>query len=106
MTISHRFIETNGIRMHLVEAGDGPAVLLCHGFFGSWYSWRHQLEALAAAGYRAIAPDMRGFGQTDKPDAIDQYTLLHLTGDMVGLLDAVGADQAVIVGHDWGGPVA
>jgi pimeloyl-ACP methyl ester carboxylesterase len=86
MTISHRFIETNGIRMHLAEAGSGPTVLLCHGFPECWYSWRHQLEALAAAGYRAIAPDMRGYGQTDKPDAIDQYTLLHLTGDMVGLL--------------------
>jgi len=106
MTISHRFIETNGIRMHLAEAGGGPVVLLCHGFPESWYSWRHQLEALAAAGYRAIAPDMRGYGQTDKPDAIDQYTLLHLTGDMVGLLDAIGTDQAVIVGHDWGAPVA
>jgi pimeloyl-ACP methyl ester carboxylesterase len=106
MTISHRFIETNGIRMHLAEAGSGPVVLLCHGWPESWYSWRHQLEALAAAGYHAIAPDMRGYGQTDKPDAIDQYTLLHLTGDMVGLLDAVGADQAVIVGHDWGAPVA
>jgi len=106
MTISHRFIETNGIRMHLAEAGSGPTVLLCHGFPECWYSWRHQLEALAAAGYRAIAPDMRGYGQTDKPDAIDQYTLLHLTGDMVGLLDAIGTDQAVVVGHDWGAPVA
>ena len=106
MTISHRFIETNGIRMHLAEAGSGPTVLLCHGFPECWYSWRHQLEALAAAGHRAIAPDMRGYGQTDKPDAIDQYTLLHLTGDMVGLLDAIGTDQAVVVGHDWGAPVA
>ena len=86
MTISHRFIETNGIRMHLAEAGGGPVVLLCHGFPESWSSWRHQLKALAAAGYRAIAPDMRGYGQTDKPDAIDQYTLLHLTGDMVHCL--------------------
>jgi len=94
MTISHRFIETNGIRMHLAEAGSGPTVLLCHGFPECWYSWRHQLEALATAGYRAIAPDMRGYGQTDKPDAIDQYTLLHLTADMVGLLDAIGTDQS------------
>jgi pimeloyl-ACP methyl ester carboxylesterase len=106
MTISHRFIETNGIRMHLAEAGDGPTVLLCHGWPKSWYSWRHQLEALAAAGYHAIAPDMRGYGQSDQPEAIDQYTVLHLTGDMVGLLDVVGADQAVVVGHDWGAPVA
>src|SRR5439155_9161531 len=72
----------------------------------SWYSWRHQLAALAAAGFHAVAPDMRGYGQTDRPDAIDQYTLLHLTGDMVGLLDALGAESAVIVGHDWGAPVA
>lgn len=106
MTISHRFIETNGIRMHMAEAGSGPTVLLCHGFPECWYSWRHQLEALAGAGYRAIAPDMRGYGQTDKPDAIDQYTLLHLTGDMVGLLDAIGTDQAVVVGHDLGALVA
>jgi len=81
-------------------------VVLCHGFPESWYSWRHQLQALAQAGFHAIAPDMRGYGQTDKPEAIDQYTLLHLIGDMVGLLDAVGATDAVIAGHDWGAPVA
>ena len=103
---THRFIETNGIRMHLVEQGTGPLVLLCHGFPESWYSWRHQLRALAEAGFHAVAPDMRGYGQTDRPEAIDQYTLLHLTGDMVGLLDALGEPQAVIVGHDWGAPVA
>src|ERR1700682_2081860 len=106
MTISHRFVEANGIRMHLAEAGAGPVVLLCHGWPESWYSWRHQLEALAAAGFHAVAPDMRGYGQTDRPEAIDQYTLLHLTGDMVGVLDALGASQAVVVGHDWGAPVA
>jgi pimeloyl-ACP methyl ester carboxylesterase len=100
MTISHRFVEANGVRMHLAEAGAGPVVLMCHGWPESWYSWRHQLEALAAAGYHAIAPDMRGYGQTDKPDAVDQYTMLHLAGDMVGVLDAIGAEQAVIVGHD------
>ena len=72
----------------------------------SWYSWRHQLKALASAGYCAVAPDMRGYGQTDKPEAIDQYTLLHLTGDMVGLVEALGIKEAVIVGHDWGAPVA
>jgi pimeloyl-ACP methyl ester carboxylesterase len=72
----------------------------------SWYSWRHQLHALAEAGSHAIAPDMRGYGQTDRPEAIDQYTLLHLTGDMVGVLDALGTQTAVIAGHDWGGPVA
>jgi pimeloyl-ACP methyl ester carboxylesterase len=104
--VTHRTIETNGIRMHLAEAGTGPLVVLCHGFPESWYSWRHQLPALAEAGFRAVAPDMRGYGGTDRPEAIDQYTLLHLIGDMVGLLDALGADQAVIAGHDWGAPVA
>jgi pimeloyl-ACP methyl ester carboxylesterase len=104
--VKHRFIETNGIRMHIAECGAGPLVVLCHGFPESWYSWRHQLQALTEAGFHAIAPDMRGYGQTDRPEAIDHYTLLHLVGDMVGLLDAVGADNAVIAGHDWGAPVA
>jgi pimeloyl-ACP methyl ester carboxylesterase len=103
---SHRTIETNGIRMHVAEQGTGPLVVLCHGFPESWYSWRHQLLALAEAGFHAVAPDMRGYGGTDRPEAIDQYTLLHLIGDMVGLLDALGAEQAVIAGHDWGAPVA
>jgi len=104
--IAHRMIEANGIRLHVAEQGEGPLVVLCHGFPESWYSWRHQLAALSAAGYRVVAPDMRGYGQSDRPEAIDQYTLLHLVGDMVGLLDALGADQAVIAGHDWGAPVA
>jgi pimeloyl-ACP methyl ester carboxylesterase len=99
-------VETNGIRMHIAEQGEGPPVILCHGFPESWYSWRHQLRALAGAGFHAVAPDMRGYGQTDRPPAIDQYTLLHLVGDMVGLLDALGAESAVIAGHDWGAPVA
>ena len=104
--ITHRFVETNGIRMHIAEKGSGKLVLLCHGFPESWYSWRHQIEALAAAGYHVVAPDMRGYGQTDAPEAIDQYTILHLVGDMVGVLDALEHETAVIVGHDWGGPVA
>ena len=103
---THRFVETNGIRMHVAEQGEGPPVLLCHGFPELWYSWRHQLSALAAAGFHAVAPDMRGYGQTDRPELIDQYTLLHLVGDMVGLLDALGHETAVIAGHDWGAPVA
>jgi pimeloyl-ACP methyl ester carboxylesterase len=102
----HRFIETNGIRMHVAEQGRGPTVLLCHGFPESWYSWRHQLGFLAAAGFNAVAPDMRGYGQTDRPEKIDQYSLLHLVGDLVGLLDALGKETAVVVGHDWGAPVA
>jgi len=104
--VSHRIVETNGIRMHLAEQGQGPLVLLCHGFPESWYSWRHQLRALADAGFHAVAPDMRGYGRTDQPAAVDQYTLLHLVGDMVGLVDALGGETAVIAGHDWGAPVA
>ena len=77
------------------RAGRGPAVVLCHGFPESWYSWRHQLPALAAAGYHAVAPDMRGYGGTDRPDAVEQYTQLHHVGDMVGLLDALGVERAV-----------
>jgi pimeloyl-ACP methyl ester carboxylesterase len=106
LELKHRFIETNGIHMHIAECGAGPLVVLCHGFPELWYSWRYQLQALAEAGFHAVAPDMRGYGQTDRPEAIDQYTLLHLTGDMVGLLDTLGAEKAVIAGHDWGAPVA
>jgi pimeloyl-ACP methyl ester carboxylesterase len=104
--LKHRIVETNGIRMHVAELGAGPLVVLCHGFPESWYSWRHQLGALAAAGFRAVAPDMRGYGQTERPPDVDQYTLLHLVGDMVALLDALGERTAVIIGHDWGAPVA
>ena len=104
--LKHRTIETNGIRMHIAEQGTGPLVILCHGFPESWYSWRHQLAALADAGFHAVAPDMRGYGQTDRPAEIDKYTLLHLVGDIVGLLDALGEPSAVIAGHDWGAPVA
>src|SRR5246500_2479599 len=106
LNLKHRFVEANGLRIHIAEQGEGPVVLLCHGFPESWHSWRHQLSALAEAGFRAVAPDMRGYGKTDRPEPIDQYTLLHLVGDMVGLLDALGERQAVIVGHDWGAPVA
>src|SRR5215831_14670994 len=104
--MKHGTVETNGIRMHYVEHGTGPLVVMCHGFPESWYSWRHQLQALGEAGFHAVAPDMRGYGNTDRPADIDQYTLLHLTGDVVGLLDALGAKSAVIAGHDWGAPVA
>ena len=106
MTTKHASIDANGIRMHIAEEGEGPLVLLCHGFPETWYSWRHQLPALAQAGYRTVAPDMRGSGQTDCPDGIDQYTIFHIIGDMVGLLDALREQQAVIAGHDWGGSVA
>lgn len=106
--ITHRFVESNGLRLHLAESGpaDGPVVLLLHGFPECWYSWRHQLAALADAGFHAVAPDQRGYARSDAPEAIDAYTVLHLVGDAVGVLDAVGADRAVVVGHDWGAPVA
>ncbi len=101
----HRFVETNGIRMHFVEQGTGFPVVLLHGFPELWYSWRHQLPALAAAGFRAIAPDMRGYGETDKPGGIEAYDMAHLTADVIGLLDALGLEKAVVVGHDWGGVI-
>src|SRR5499427_10688927 len=98
--ITHRTVETNGIRMHLAEAGRGPLVVMCHGFPESWYSWRHQIHALAGAGFHAVAPDMRGYGQSDRPEAATHYTQLHFAGDVIGLLDALGEAQAVVVGHD------
>ena len=104
--VVHRTVESNGIRIHLAERGVGPLVLLCHGFPEGWYSWRHQLEALAAAGYRAVAPDMRGYGNTEIPCDVGSFTVLHHVGDMVGVVNALGYDHAVIVGHDWGAPVA
>lgn len=96
----------NNIHMRYAEAGSGPLVLFCHGWPESWYSWRHQLQAVSAAGFRAVAPDMRGYGGTQAPEPIDQYTLYHLVGDMAELVKALGETRAVIVGHDWGAPVA
>ena len=105
-TVKHRTIETNGIRLHVAELGQGPLVILCHGFPECWYSWRHQMAALAAAGYRVIAPDQRGYGESDAPAPVDQYDLCHLAGDIVGLVYALGETRAALVGHDWGAPVA
>lgn len=106
--ITHRFVETNGIRMHIAETGpaDGPLVLLCHGFPELWYSWRHQIRALAAAGYHAVAPDQRGYDGTDCPRPVEAYDVTNLVGDLVGLVEALGHDSAVVVGHDWGAIVA
>jgi pimeloyl-ACP methyl ester carboxylesterase len=104
--ITHRMIETNGIRLHVAEQGEGPLVILCHGFPECWYSWRHQLGALAKAGFRAVAPDLRGYGQSDRPDGVEKYTILDDIGDIVGLVDALGAKQAVIAGHDVGATIA
>ena len=104
--VNHRFIETNGIRMHIAEQGEGPLVLLCHGFPEFWYSWRHQLPALAEAGYHVVAPDQRGYGRTDRPEPIETYNMLQVSGDIVGLVHALGEERAIIAGHDWGAPVA
>lgn len=103
--ITHRHVQTNGIKMHLAEAGTGPLVLLLHGFPEGWYSWRHQLLALADAGYHAVAPDQSGYGQTDAPDDITAYAMVHLVGDIVGLVGALKETRPVVVGHDWGAAV-
>ncbi len=104
--VTHRMIETNGIRLHVAEQGEGPLVILCHGFPECWYSWRHQLPALAKAGFRAVAPDLRGYGRSDRPEGVEKYTILDDIGDIVGLVDALGAKQAVIAGHDIGAAIA
>lgn len=104
--LEHHVFLVNGIRMHVATQGEGPLVVLCHGWPELGYSYRHQLSALAAAGFRAVAPDMRGYGQTDAPDDVAAYTICHLVGDIVGLVAALGESSAFVVGHDWGAPVA
>jgi pimeloyl-ACP methyl ester carboxylesterase len=104
--ITHRMVTTNGIAMHVAEAGEGPLVVLLHGFPELWYAWRNQLGVLATAGFHAVAPDLRGYGQTDAPYEVEKYSLLHLAGDVVGLVEALGETRCVVVGHDWGSPVA
>src|SRR5919108_5910169 len=100
-TIRHRQVQVGELSMHVAEAGEGPLVLLCHGFPELWYSWRHQLPALAAAGYRAVAPDQRGYGRSSRPERVEDYDIVHLAGDLVALLDVLGEERAVVVGHDW-----
>ncbi|MFD7645837.1 alpha/beta fold hydrolase [Kitasatospora sp. NPDC059795] len=102
----HRTVQGPAGRLHLVEQGAGPLVLLIHGFPESWYSWRRQLPALAAAGYRAVAPDVRGYGRSSRPTPADAYRMLDLVEDNVALVHALGEEQAVIVGHDWGSGIA
>lgn len=99
-------VEANGIRIHLAEQGGGPLVLMVHGFPESWYSWRHQLPALAAAGYRAVAMDVRGYGRSSKPTAVADYRMVLKVADVVGVVDALGGGPATIIGHDWGAPIA
>jgi epoxide hydrolase A/B len=101
-----RTIETNGIKLRVAEEGTGPPVILLHGWPESWYSWRHQLPALAEAGYHVLAPDMRGYGSSDAPEPIEAYAIQELVADVTGLLDAIGEERATIVGHDWGSILA
>src|SRR3954449_2631161 len=103
---AHREAVVNGVRLHYVEAGAGPLVVLLHGFPEFWYSWRHQIPALAAAGFRVVAPDMRGYNRSDKPRGVRAYSGDALTGDVAKLIRACGAERAVVVGHDWGAAVA
>ena len=100
--MAERRVGLNGIELHVVEEGAGPLVVLCHGFPELAFSWRHQIPVLEREGYRAVVPDMRGFGESSRPDAVEAYDVVSLCGDMTGLLDALGEDSAIFVGHDWG----
>lgn len=106
MPPTRRDIEVNGIRLNVVEAGTGPLVILCHGWPELAYSWRHQIPALAAAGYKVVAPDMRGYGRSDAPAEIDAFNIMQLVGDITGLATHYGDPHPVVVGHDWGANVA
>src|ERR1700712_4438247 len=104
--MKHQLVQVEGTEIHVVEEGTGPLVLLVHGFPELWYSWRHQLPALARAGYRAAAIDVRGYGQSSVPAEIEAYGMRHHVSDNVGVVRALGEETAVIVGHDWGSPIA
>ncbi|KAK9292293.1 hypothetical protein L1049_020257 [Liquidambar formosana] len=105
-TIEHRMVNINGITMHVAEKGQGPVVLFLHGFPELWYTWRHQILALASLGYRAVAPDLRGYGDTEAPASVAGYTCLHVVGDLIALIEELGEEQVFVVGHDWGAMIA
>ncbi|MFT5211081.1 MAG: pimeloyl-ACP methyl ester carboxylesterase [Flavobacterium sp.] len=104
--IRHRRVFTNNIELNIAEAGQGPLILFIHGFPESWYSWRHQLPAIAKEGYHCVAPDMRGYGRSDKPREVEAYNQVEVTKDIIGLISALGYETAIVVGHDWGAPTA
>ena len=104
--ITERRIATNGIELNIAEAGEGPLVIMLHGFPESWYSWRHQFEPIANAGYKAVAPDMRGYGKSDKPEDVSAYNQVEVVNDIIGLIPALGYETAIVIGHDWGAPTA
>lgn len=104
--VTHRMVLANGIRLHIAEQGDGPLILLCHGFPECWYSWRHQIGALAKAGFHVVVPDLRGFGRSEAPEDKGKYTIVDDIGDMVGLVTTLGGGPAVIAGHDIGATIA
>ncbi|KAG0489929.1 hypothetical protein HPP92_006792 [Vanilla planifolia] len=104
--INHRMVEVNGIKLHVAEKGEGQVVLFVHGFPDLWYTWRHQIVSLADRGYHAVAPDLRGYGDSDAPSEIAAYSILHIVGDLVALIDSLGQDKVFVVGHDWGAIVA
>ena len=104
--LRHQQLEgVNGLSMHVAEQGEGPAIVLSHGFPELWYSWRHQIPALAEAGFRVLAPDQRGYGDTTAPEAVEDYSQRDFCEDLVAMLDRLEIEQAVFVGHDWGGAV-
>jgi pimeloyl-ACP methyl ester carboxylesterase len=103
--LTERIVTTNGVDLNVVDVGSGPPVVLAHGFPELSYSWRHQIPALAAAGYRVLAPDQRGYGKSSRPAAVEDYDIVHLTDDLLGILDDIGEERAVFVGHDWGSMV-
>ena len=104
--VEFKVVESNGINIRLAMMGEGPLVIFCHGWPESWYSYRHQLPAVAKAGFKAVAYDVRGYGESDKPHEVEAYSMRNMTNDVIGIIDALDYDTAITIGHDWGGPIA